>query len=130
METIEKDQVAEDLAELKRLIEEGRIKEARRLALVLAARWPDSASIQHFAQVLEPPRAIPTPPLPPGRSFDLDDAWLDEHAKEYPGCWIATYEDRLIAADPSLKEVVRKVRETLDTTRQLAALYYQPPGRE
>src|SRR4051812_30816229 len=112
MGTIEKDQAAEDLAELKRLIEEGRVEDARRLAPALAARWPQSASIQHFARVLEPPRAIPTPPLPPGRSFDRDVAWLRAHAREYPGCWIATFEDELIAADPSLKDVVRKVRDT------------------
>lgn len=123
METVEKDQVAEDLAELKRLIEDGRVEEARRLAPVLAARWPQSASIQHFARVLEPPRVLPNPPMPPARSFDRDIAWLREHRDEYPGCWIATYEDQLIVADPDFKKVQDAIREKIDPERQMVALF-------
>src|SRR5207247_1704370 len=93
-------EMSQDLQRLVRLVEEGRVEDARRLAPELAARWPDSPAAQHWARVLEPPKVIPNRPGPPWRSFDPDYEWLREHAAEYPGCWIATYEDRLIAAHP------------------------------
>ena len=121
-------ELAQDLERLNRLVEQHRVEEARRLAPELAAKWPESPAAQHWARVLEPPKVIPNRPGPPWRSFDRDYAWRQEHADEYPGCWIATYEDRLIAADRNLKHVVAKVKATLDTERQAAYLYYQPPA--
>ncbi len=61
-----------------------------------------------------------------GRSFRRDHEWLRAHAREYPGCWIATYEDRLIAADPSLETVQEAVRTTLGHQGNVAFLHYQP----
>src|SRR5436190_12583745 len=115
-ETIQlKTEMSQDLQRLVRLVEEGRVEDARRLAPELAAKWPDSPAAQHWARVLEPPKVIPNRPGPPGRSFERDYAWLREHAAEYPGCWIATYEDRLIAANPDLQQVLAAVRTSLDT---------------
>jgi hypothetical protein len=116
----------EDLAHLIRLVEESRVEEARRLSLELAARWPDSREVQHMARVLEPPKVIPSAPAPRGRRFDRDHQWVREHAQEYPGCWIATLEDRLVAADPSLERVMETVRSSVDLTREMPLLHY--PG--
>jgi hypothetical protein len=120
-------ELAQDLGRLVRLVEEHRVEEARLLAPELAAKWPDSRDALHWARVLEPPKVIPNRPGPPGRSFKRDYAWLREHAAEYPGCWIATYEDRFIAAAPDLAEVLAKIKASLDTERQMAHLHYQPP---
>jgi hypothetical protein len=115
-----------DLARLSRLVEEGRVEEARRLAPELAKKWPESHPIRHLARVLEPPRVLPSPPGLRGRSFSRDYDWLREHAHEYPGCWIATYEDRLIVADPSLERVLEIVRATLGNEGEVAFLHHQP----
>lgn len=126
MAVVEIAETQHDLQRLTRLVEEGRVEEARRLAPDLAAKWPESRPLQHLARVLEPPKVLPNRSGPPGRRIDRDEAWLREHAREYPGCWIATYEDRLIAADPNLERVLEAVRAALDVERQLAFMYYQP----
>jgi hypothetical protein len=122
-------EMREALARLVRLIEESRVEEARRLAPELSARWPDSQEIQHLARVLEPPKVIPSTPGPAGRRFDRDHQWLREHAHEYPGCWIATLEDRLIAADPSLERVLETVRSSVDLASEMPLLHY-PSGTQ
>ena len=130
-ETMQREtEMAQDLERLVRLVEKGRVEEARRLAPELAAKWPDSRDAQHWALVLEPPKVIPNRPGPPWRPLDRDYAWLREHAAEYPGCWIATYEDRLIAADPDLKQVIARVKAMLDTEREGAYQFHQPPAAE
>jgi hypothetical protein len=116
--------LAEDLARLVRLVDDGRIEEARRLAPQLAEKWPESRPIQHPNRVLEPPKVIPSPPGLRGRNLDPERAWLREHAHEYPGCWLAVYGDRLIAADPDLKKVHQAVRTILPD--DFALLHHQP----
>lgn len=115
-----------DLARLNRLVEEHKVEEARRLAPELAAKWPDSPEIQHMVRVLEPPRILPNKPGPKGRDFGEDFAWIKEHAHEYPGCWIALYKGRLIAANPSRARVVEAVRASLNAREELALLHFQP----
>jgi hypothetical protein len=122
----ERRQLEEDLGRLNRLIEASRTEEARALAPQLAARWPDSPEIRHLAHVLEPPRVVPNDPRIEGRSFERDHAWLAEHANEYPGCWIAVYEDQFIAADPDFQEVRRMARAKLG--ERMALLFYQAPA--
>jgi hypothetical protein len=115
---------AEALARLRRLLEEGAVEEARRLAPEMTARWPASAAIQHLARVLEPPRVVPSPPGLRGRSFDREHAWLQQHAGEHPGCWLAIYGDQLIAANPDLSVVRRAIRAAIGD--EMALLHYEP----
>ena len=114
----------EDLARLVSLVEESRVEDARGLAPELAARWPDSREIQNMARVLEPPKIIPTRPGPPGRSLARDREWVREHGHEYPGSWLATLEDRLIAADPSVERVMEIVKSSVDLTREMPLVHY------
>lgn len=128
METIEapaRDAEAEmqsDLARLIALVEASRIDEARAIAPELAAKWPDSRPIQHMARVLEPPKVIPTSNVPNVSSY-REIAWIREHAHEHPGCWLAVFEDRLIAADPDRMKVIAAAREELGDKPPL--LFYQ-----
>jgi hypothetical protein len=58
------------------------------------------------------------------RSLRREQAWLSEHAAEYPGCWLAVFEDRLIAADPSLKTVLAATRKAIG--EESALLHFEP----
>jgi len=119
--------LAEDLQSLRDLLDEGRIEAARRFVKELEPRWPDSERVRHYAHVLAPPVVRIRPDIK-GRSRDREFAWLKQHAHEYPGCWLAIYEDRLIAADPDYPVVVAKTREVLG--QEGALVFYQPPAKQ
>jgi hypothetical protein len=118
----EPEPLAADLQDLRDLLEMERIEAARQFVTELEQRWPDSERVRHYAHVLAPPVARRRPDVP-ARSLDLEWQWLQEHGHEYPGCWLAIYGDRLIAADPDLKVVVARTREALGDTG--AFLFHQ-----
>jgi hypothetical protein len=99
------------------------VEAARRLVQELEQRWPDSERVRHYAVVLAPPIARRRPDIP-ARPRDREWQWLQEHGHEYPGCWLAVHEDRLIAADPDRRVVLAKVREALG--EEGALLFRQP----
>jgi hypothetical protein len=115
----------EDVARLVRMLEQEDVEGARSFVKELEQRWPDSPSVRHFARVLAPP-VVRVVPGASGRSRDRETAWLREHAREYPGYWLAVLEDRLIAADPSLDVVLAKVRETPGAEFALFHRQYEP----
>jgi hypothetical protein len=104
----------------------GRVPEARAKIKELEARWPEDKRVQHWARVLAPPEVIPTPEAyKNARPIDRELKWLKEHRGEYPGCWVAVYEDRLIAADPDLGVVLAETRRQIGDKD---AVLYQQPG--
>jgi hypothetical protein len=119
----EQERLAADLKRLRDLLERDRVEEARRFVKELEQRWPEAERVRHYAHVLAPPKVRSRPDLPP-QSSERELKWLKEHAHEYPGCWLAVYEDRLIAADPDLQVVVKQVREAIG--EQSAFVFYQP----
>jgi hypothetical protein len=123
-ETVRDVELEEKLAELRRLFETSRIPEARLFVKELALAWPEDPRVRHWDKVLAPPvaRLIPGPGT--GRDRTRDYQWLDEHASEYPGCWIAVYEGELVAADPSLATVNEMIRTTLPAEK-IPLLQYQ-----
>ncbi len=113
----------EDLKHLRDLLARGDVKKARALLKELEPRWPDSAWVRHYVRVL----ALPTPSMRAGErepSHDREHAWLREHGHEYPGCWLAVREDRLLAADPDFGVVLSAIHGTPGGERAL--LYFQP----
>jgi uncharacterized protein (DUF433 family) len=113
------------LAELRDDVSNSRVPEARALIRELEARWPESKRVQYWARVLAPPVVVPTTgPDPRSRPRDREHAWLRAHGPEYPGCWLAVFEDRLIAAGPDLGAVLSEARRILGD--QTALLHYQP----
>jgi Family of unknown function (DUF5678) len=105
----------------------GRVPEARAKIQELAARWPEDERVQHWARVLAPPEVIPTPEAHRNaRPIDRERAWLVQHRGEYSGCWVAVYEDRLIAVDPDLGVVLAEADRTPEGRQ---AVLYQQPGR-
>ena len=119
----EQERLAADLQQLRDLLEYDRVEEARRFVKELEQRWPDAERVQHYAHVLAPPTVRMRPDLT-FRRMDREWDWLRAHRQDYPGCWLAIYEDRLIAADPDRRVVVAKARELLGEEGVL--LFHQP----
>jgi hypothetical protein len=122
-ETTEQERLAADLRHLLDLLEADQVEEARRYVKELEQRWPEAERVQHYARVLAPPKVRSRPDIP-ARSSQRELNWLKENAHKYPGCWLAVYEDRLIAADPDRRVVVARAREILG--EESALLFHQP----
>lgn len=125
--TSEAELLAAGLKRLRDMIEHDRVGAARAFIKELEARWPDAERVQHYARVLAPPVSRSRPDIP-ARPRDREWKWLKEHGHEYPGCWLAIYEDRLIAADPDHGVVVAKAREVLG--EEGALLFHQPEAMD
>jgi hypothetical protein len=119
----EPERLAADLQHLRDLLERDRVEDARRLVKELELCWPASARVQHYARVLAPPVVRSRPDIP-AQSSEREWKWLEEHGHEYPGCWLAIYEDRLIAADPDRRVVTARATEALGEETYL--LFHQP----
>jgi hypothetical protein len=117
-----------EVAELQALLSRGRVEEARRFARELEARWPESDLVRRFARVLAPPMAR----IVEGRrgmsreQTEKESAWLREHAREYPGCWVILDGDRLIAAHPTLRAAITEADHQVG--REVGSLHYIRPG--
>jgi hypothetical protein len=115
------------LARLIDMLSSSDVEGARAYVKELVREWPDAERVQHYARVLEPPRVIAKGPATGKSITPGEKAWLKAHANEYPGCWIALDDDRLIAADPSLS-VVRKAARAVGVEDPL--LHFTPdPAR-
>jgi hypothetical protein len=107
------------------LIEAERVPEARALVPRVVERWPESRQARHLFSVLQPPRVLshPDDPVCPER----EQRWLQRHARDYPGCWLAVYNDRLIAADPDIEKV--RAAACMEVGLDRAYLHFEPSGR-
>ena len=119
----DQERLAADLQHLRDLLEGVRITEARRFVKELGQRWPESERVRHYAHVLQPPVVRSRPDIP-ARSSAREWKWLEEHGHEYPGCWLAIYEDRLIAADPNRRVVMARAEQELGDEPYL--IFHQP----
>jgi hypothetical protein len=126
-EAAEQEQLAAGLQHLRDLLERARVEEARRYVKELEQRWPEAERVRHYAHVLAPPKVRLRPDIP-ARSREREWKWLEEHGHEYPGCWLAIYEDRLISADPDRRVVTTRATEVLGEESYL--LFHQPSSPE
>lgn len=91
------------------------------LAIELAQQgarlFPDDERVQRAAQVLAPPTAR-TVCMPRARGLDASMDWLEQHAGEYQGQWVAVRKGRLLGAARSLEEleaVIGEGKEAIST---------------
>ena len=119
----EQERLAADLQHLRALLEGDRVHEARRFVKEREQRWPEAERVRHYVRVLEPPKVRMRPDIP-ARSSEQEWKWLEEDGHEYPGCWLAIYEDRLIAAGPDRRAVTAKAEQALGAESYL--LFHQP----
>jgi hypothetical protein len=122
-ELTDQERLAADLKRLRTMLDDGRIEAARAFVKELQQRWPESERVQHYAHVLAPPVFRSRPDIP-ARSREREWKWLEEHGHDYPGCWLAVFEDRLIAADPDLQVVLTRTRAALG--EESAFVFHQP----
>jgi hypothetical protein len=128
LETPEKQAgLADDLQHLRDLLEEGDVEGARAWVRGLEERWPESGRVRHYAHVLAPPEARVRSDIK-GRRLDQEWEWLRQHGHEYPGCWLAVFEDQLVAADPDYHAVVAQTRAKIGA--ESALIVRQPDGPE
>jgi hypothetical protein len=115
--------LAEELASLRGFLERGDLNGAWEFVKELQKRWPDSERVRHYVHVFAPSvaRAVPRSK---DRSYQREREWLRSHAREYPGCWLAVFEDRLVVADPDLGIVLDTVRQTKGA--ETALIHFQP----
>jgi hypothetical protein len=119
--------LADDLQHLRDLLEKGDVEGARAWVRGLEKRWPESERVRHYAHVLAPPKARVRSDVK-GRPLDREWEWLRQHGHEYPGCWLAVFEDQLVAADPDYHLVVAQTREKMGD--ESALIVRQPDGPE
>jgi hypothetical protein len=115
--------LAEDIRQLRDLLDAGDVEGARSLVAELEIRWPASERVRHYAHVLAPPTVRMRGDIK-ARPLNKEWEWLRQHAQEYPGCWLAVLGDQLVAADPDGVVVRAKAREVPGDERPL--IYYQP----
>lgn len=88
---------------VRRLVEEGRVPEARR---IVAA---GGEGLSDWASVLEPPRVIGRRPARGRDDFDANVRWLRANADRFPGQWLALADGQLLGADASRLALHRKL---------------------
>ena len=104
VETVESEEDAVRVVRV--LVESSRVREARERTAEFLKTWPDSRRLNTAARILAPAVAKAVPPRKPQRSHSLENKWIVENARNYPGEWLLVFEDRLIASGPDLDEVI------------------------
>jgi hypothetical protein len=80
----------------------------RHLAKLGAERFPDDEYLVRAWKMFGPPRVV-TSHAPPRKGQAATMAWLQNHAHEYRGSWIAVQEGQLIADASSFNELIKKI---------------------
>lgn len=88
---------------IRRLVEEGRIHQARELAKEAVRANPSEPGLAHWNEVLSPAVVRAVPGLDKDRSADLH--WLQEHGDSYMDQWVAVLDGSLVAHAPTLREL-------------------------
>ena len=91
------------------LISEGRIGEACTLLQEAKTAGVWSETLERWAELFYPGKTRVVPGTRTGRSRKLEQQWLREHAHEYPNCWLALADDKLVAFGEDLAEVIKTI---------------------
>jgi hypothetical protein len=98
------------IAEIRRLVHDGRLEEARDRLAQLQTRGVQHPEIAKWASILEPPRCLP--PSRPRNPENLrgNEAWLRAHAARYFGRWVALRGGELLGSDPDRVKLHRELQ--------------------
>jgi hypothetical protein len=113
----------EALDSMRVLLETGHAKEAQQAAARWAKQFPDSAKLAKWDDVLNYQHSEYRPST--WRDHGADDVWIKQNAYRYPGNWMALRGGGVVAMDPSL-ETVRKRVEELGIPAEEILLWCQP----
>lgn len=90
--------------QIRSLVEQGNIAEARAMLGRIAARQELSADLAKWKRVLAQP-TVTSAPVGTGVSMAETTAWLEQHADEYAGQWVALRGKTLLGAHQSRREL-------------------------
>lgn len=108
---------------IRALVEEGRVREARVLVKEALRESPSEPGIRGWSEVLAPAKMISRPSTPDfDRSAEIH--WLEEHANEYRGQWVALLHDELLAHADTLEELTAKLETIPRDARALLHRIY------
>jgi hypothetical protein len=108
---------------IRRLLEErADIRGARRLLAEAREHGSLEPELEELEKLLAPPRFQ----LRPASDFDrsAEFAWLEQHAAEYRGQWVAVLGDRLLAQAATLDEIQVQLAATPPKARPLLHRIY------
>lgn len=93
---------------IHRLVEEGRVREARQLVKEEedAGR---GVAIEAWAKVLALPK-VEMRPAGKGEDMSLNHAWLTKHQAEHVGAWVALHDGELVDSDRSFLALQKRLR--------------------
>ena len=95
------------IEQVKRLITQGRITEARNLLVSSLRHDPTDAQLREWLKLVEPPRINAREVTDEDRTVDFN--WIRENRDEYRGMWVAVLDGQLLFHAKTLG----KLRETL-----------------
>ena len=87
------------------------LRGAQRAAAEGHARFPEDAELERLNRLLTFPPARSVPGDGRKRNSQKIYHWLDENEIHYRGQWIAVSEEGLLAAAPTLEELLRRIDE-------------------
>jgi uncharacterized protein DUF5678 len=90
--------------QIRSLVEEGRILEARDLLKEAGDQVPAESNLR---RILGPPRVSKSDLLDVDRSPEF--LWLKKHEHEYQGQWVALLGENLVASSENLKELLARL---------------------
>lgn len=100
-----------DIARFRTLLTGGHISQAQSLLKELETKWPRSEQVRRAARIFTPSvaRIVQNGRRAPSKDqVQKERAWLREHAKTYPGCWVVLDGDRLLGWHPNLRMAVEE----------------------
>jgi len=97
------DESAQCLPRIRKLVETGRVREARTLVAEALRADPTEPQLVRWSDVLAPATTKATPALDTDRSADF--RWLAAHADAYPEQWVAVLRGSLVAHAATLREL-------------------------
>jgi hypothetical protein len=99
------------MAQVRSLLQQADLNAARACLAQLKEEWPDSERVARLSRLLTP-SGVRLDSERSDRARAEEHQWLRQHARRYPGHWLALLGDRLIAADRELSAVLEQVRRT------------------
>jgi hypothetical protein len=103
---------ASDFLRAARLaLEAGAHLAARQISDSAIRSYPNNAEVQRFVRALAPPRLISSS-LPLDETGNANRKWLQAHAGEYKGRWVAIRRGELLGVADSLPELTENLGNT------------------
>lgn len=101
---------AGSIAEIRRLVHDGRLGEARELLAQVQGRGVEHPEVAKWANILAPPQCLPPSPPRSATSLRDNEAWLRTHAARYFGRWVALRAGELLGSDPDRVKLHRELQ--------------------